>query len=101
MLKSVLFDNYFPDVFTEVQIWDWNPSKFRMQLGSGVELPCSFLKVKRSADFGKKVLIVSVWKISIQNVVLIISMRKNSKMFPGSVFFSCVFEEINNWSALY
>ena len=27
-LKFVLLDNYFPDLFTEVQIWHWKPFKF-------------------------------------------------------------------------
>ena len=27
-LEFVLLDNYFPDVFTEFQIWNWKPFRF-------------------------------------------------------------------------
>ena len=33
-------------------------------------------------------------KFSIQNSILIVSRRKNSKMFPCGTFFSCVFDEM-------
>ena len=28
VLELILLDNYFPDLFTGVQIWSWNPFKF-------------------------------------------------------------------------
>ena len=38
---------------------------------------------------------VHLWvEFSIQNVVLRVFMRKNSKIYPYGVFFSCVFDKI-------
>ena len=44
---------------------------------------------------------VRLWIIcSIQNVVLILPRRKNSKIFPCRAFFSWIFDEIFFWSSL-
>ena len=55
--------------------------------------PCTFLKIKKSTDFGKKGPdCVHLWvKFYIQNVVLRVSKKRNSKKFPCGTFFSCVF----------
>ena len=55
-----------------------------------------FENQKWRPDFGKKDLdCVHLWvKFSIQNILLGVSRRKNSKMFPCEALFSCVFDEM-------
>ena len=56
----------------------------------GGGLHCSFLKIeKKCPDFGKKgPYCVHPWvEYAIQNIVLRVSRRKSSKMFPWGVFF--------------
>ena len=59
--------------------------------------PLSFLEnQKRYPDFGKKGLdCVHLWvKFFIQNVVFSVSRRKNTKMFPCGVPFSCAWRSV-------
>ena len=68
-----------------------------MQLGGREETsPALFENQKTCPDFGKKGPgCVHLWvKFSIQNVVLRISRRKISKMFPCGASFSCIFDEM-------
>ena len=55
-----------------------------------------YLKTKKCPDFGKKGPdSINHWvKFSIQNVVLRVSRRKNSKMFLCGNCFSCVFDKM-------
>ena len=64
--------------------------------GEGGGIPCPFLKIeKKCPDFGKKgPNCVHPWLYSsIPNVVLRVSRRKSSKIFPCRTFFSYVFDE--------
>ena len=59
--------------------------------------PLPFFKnQKKCPDFGKKVLIVSIFVLSfsIQDVVLRVLGEKNSKIFACGAFFSCAFDEM-------
>ena len=58
-------------------------------------LPCLFRNWKKCPDFGKKSpnFVHLLVKYSIENVVLRISRRNVSKMFPCRVSFSCVFDK--------
>ena len=63
----------------------------------GGGLPCPILKIeKRCPDFVKKCpdYVHTSVKFSIQNVILKVSRRKNSRIFPCGVFFSGVFDKI-------
>ena len=67
----------------------WSAFTSAQQRGEG--LFYSFLKIKKCSDFGKK---IHTWvKLSIQNVVLRVSRRKNYKIFSCGTYF-CVFDEI-------
>ena len=58
--------------------------------------PALFENRKKCPNFGKKgpnCVHLSV-KFSIQNVVLRVSRRKNSKIFPWGSLFSCAFDEM-------
>ena len=63
--------------------------------GEGRPPRCPFENQKTSPDFGKKgpdLVHLSV-KFSIQNIVLRVSRRKNSKMYPCRTLFPCVFDK--------
>ena len=60
----------------------------------GREASPALFENKKESDFGKKVLIVSFFVLSIQIVVLRISRRKKQKSFLARLFFSCVFDKI-------
>ena len=64
--------------------------------GRGATPPAVFENRKKCPDFWKKGLdCVYTWvKFSIQNVVLRVSRRKNSKMFPCGASFSIVIDQI-------
>ena len=71
-------------------------SKSRNYGGEG-RLPLPFLKIEKNCpDFGTKGPdCAHHWvKFSIQNVVLRVSRRKISKMFPYRASFSCVFDKM-------
>ena len=58
--------------------------------GKGGGLPCPFLKIKKSALILEKICPDCVYpcvKFAIQNVILRVSKRKNSKNFPCRAFF--------------
>ena len=63
--------------------------------GRGEASPALFENRKNCLDFGKKGPgCVNLWvKFFIQNVVLSMSRKKNSKMFASGNSFSCVFDE--------
>ena len=63
--------------------------------GEWGDFPCLFWNRKKCPDFGKKdpdCVHLRV-KFAIENVVLRVSRRKTSKMFPCRVSFSCAFDE--------
>ena len=57
MIKSILLDNYFFDLFTDVQICYWTPLKF--------DLGCDFRKIKifepKNDYFLKMELLIKLW----------------------------------------
>ena len=64
--------------------------------GEGGYFTCPFFKIKKIALILEKKgpNCIHPWiKSSIQNVVLRLSRRKSSRIFPCEAFFSCVFEE--------
>ena len=67
------------------------------QLGErGGDFPCPFLKIeKKCADFGNKGPYCLHLRVEsfIQNVVLRVSRRKSSKIFPCGTVFSFIFDE--------
>ena len=65
-------------------------------MGRGDVSPTLFENPKKCPDFGKKVLdfVHLLVKFSVQNVVLKVSRRKNSKTFHWVASFSCVFDEM-------
>ena len=67
------------------------------QLERKVETSPAILENRKNfSDFGKEGPdFVYAWvKFSIQNVVLTVSTRKNSKMFSCGASFSCIFDEM-------
>ena len=62
-------------------------------MGEGEASPAPFWKSRKSTLILKKS--VHPWiTLSIQNVVLRVTRRKSSQIFPYGTFFSCVFNEI-------
>ena len=76
LLKKFLMENF---IFVQryLQIWEQRATS----LGE-VSLPF-FRNWKKCSDFGKKAL----FNFSIQNVIVTVSRRKNSKIFPCGAFF--------------
>ena len=69
-----------------------------VELGGEEKLPplLFFENRKQCPDFGRKGTdCIQLWiKFPTQNVILRVSRRKISKMFPNGASFSCVFEEM-------
>ena len=81
------FHSYF-GIFRDIEVYSVTLTD--IQLGEGRRPPLLFFEIwKKCPDFGKKGPdCVNLWvKFSIQNIVLRVSARKNSKMFPSGAFF--------------
>ena len=62
MLKFILFDNYFPDLFTEVQIWYWKSFKFGLRRFFRKVSSGRLKKVTTSYDLEKDVGFMTFWR---------------------------------------
>ena len=84
-IAKSLITTFFRPPFRRATIGGWGGGFFYL-----------FLKIKKSALILKKGphSVHLLVKFSIQNVVLRVSRRKNSKTFPCGAFFSYVFNEI-------
>ena len=95
--QNILFKHFQRYLGILRDLYTYSATLTDVQLGGKVDAsPAFFKKRKNCPDFWKEDLdCVHLWvKFSIQNVVLRVSRRKNSKMFPWRASFSGVFEEI-------
>ena len=96
--ESVLCTNFYVCVTLFVRDIDaYSATLTDAQLGKRGEASTAlFENQKKCPDFGKKGPdCINHWvKFSVQNVVLRVSRRKNSKMFPCGNCFSCVFDKM-------
>ena len=70
-------------------------NKVQLNLVRNIIPPLSFLKNRKKCPWKKSPDCVHLWiKFFIRNVVLTVSWRKNSKIFPSRVFLPCVFDEM-------